>query len=66
MREVRLTVQAGDTKVEVGTAALEPVAGGDTVVDMTITHPALVQLLGGNHIRGTVEMPPLTEEPPSE
>lgn len=56
-KQVRLVVENntdGTDKTEIGTAYVDWIPNGSLMVDMTITHPNMIKLLGGNQLKGII------------
>lgn len=53
-RQVRLMVGEAADRIEIGVADIQPVPDDDTLVILTITHPKIAQMLGGERIVGTI------------
>jgi hypothetical protein len=56
-KQVKLVVGEGDSKIEVGTAEVEKLPGGDTMVYLAITNADLIKALGGDKMRGLMSIP---------
>lgn len=65
-KQVRLVAGEGDQKIEVGTAEVQTLSSGDSMVHLTISNPALIKVLGGSEVKGIipnfVEQPANTED----
>jgi hypothetical protein len=59
-KQVKLVVGEGDSKIEVGTAEIEKLPDGDSMVYLSITNEALIEALGGSEMTAT--MPKLPED----
>jgi hypothetical protein len=63
-KQVRLVVGEGDGKIEVGTAEIEKLPDGDSMLYLSITNTALIEALGGSEMTAT--MPKLPEDKTDE
>lgn len=61
-KQVKLVVGEGNDKIEIGTAEVEKLPGGDTMVYLSITNAALIKALGGGQIKGLMGIPTTDKE----